>query len=80
MLTFIPTELVTLAACESAFVDVCVESAPPSSTTQSGSMIRGGAAVAGYPTRIDTAVFLVQPTLSASGRVNSIPIHPPRCG
>ena len=50
MLTFIPTELVTLAACEAAFVDVCVESAPPTSTTQSGSMTRGGAAVAGYPT------------------------------
>ena len=78
MLTFIPTALVVLTGCESAFADVCVESAPPTSTTQSGSMIRGGAAAAGYPTRIDIAVFLVQPTLSASGRVHSIPIHPPR--
>jgi hypothetical protein len=78
MLTFISTELVTLAACESAFADACVESAPPTSITQSGSMIRGDAALTGYPTRIDTAASLVQPTLSASARVHSIPIHPPR--
>jgi len=78
MLTFIPTQLVTLAAGKSVFADVCVESAPPTSTTQSGSMIRAGVALPGYPNRIDTAAFLAQSTLSTSCRVNSIPIHPPR--
>ena len=51
MLTFIRTQLVTAEASPSAFADVCVESAPPTSASRSSGMIRADAGVADDLTR-----------------------------
>jgi hypothetical protein len=78
MVPFIPTQLVALAAYESAFADVCVQPAPPTSTGQSSSMIRGGAGSQTLQRLSRSAALLAQSTVSASRKYYSIPIHPPR--
>ena len=78
MLTFTPTRLVTIAASQPAFAEVCVQPAPPTSTATSTSIIRSAAGL-----QIVQHVFLctalrAQSTVSATGKVHSIPIQPPR--
>jgi hypothetical protein len=78
MLHFIPTQLVTLAACESAFADLCVQPAPPTPSGQSSSMISGGAGAQTLQRIFRSAAFLARSTVSAYRKSYSIPIHPPR--
>lgn len=78
MLTFMPTRTVALRLLHQPFADVRLESAHPASATGSSTTIRGSADLEDYPTVIGTAAFPAHPTVSASCKVHSIPIHPPR--
>jgi hypothetical protein len=78
MLTPSSTRLVAFAASEPAFAEPCVESALPTSTGPSSSMIRRPGDSQIVQRVLGSTAFQVRSAVLAPGRVHSIPIHPPR--
>jgi len=78
MLTQIRSQLVHAPTCESAFAELCLQSplcpmlVNPSPSSEMARLSHGIQDLTGI------AMFAARSTASASGKVHSIPIHPPR--
>ena len=78
MLTLTPTRLLASAASQQAFAELCLE--PGRRVHQANPVPKSEATPASQNVHpvVATEAFLGQSTVSAAGKVYSIPIHPPR--